>query len=357
MKIAHPYLKSFFLTTLIILLIVVPRAPRKGPKKFELPSIKKVFISSYGEHDAIHRLIYHGLFGFRQQMAEADVLIVGNSHAELGFSAKQISRELSNTLNRQVKVFNLGVGWGEAFPFHKQVMRKQGVQCKLLLLELFATLEDRMTDQGKSALSENKLTAYMKVFDAWAVVAKDWLLDGILPRITYNRKSDGRRVFLKERFLAYPVGIRTWQHGDVWDYWLPFYGSTYQNTPTSLITYAKLKDKKRKKRDIELTERILDPTFLSEKQLYVMTAIVPSNINAHAYCAPVQTLGLPYVDISFQDVPLYDGAHTNHVGRSLVTHRLLEQWQKHPQSPFSQSMQLIENCKGGGVLDKQRSSL
>src|SRR5580704_19454026 len=69
--------------------------PAESIPKFPLPDMRRVFISSYGDRDAVHRLFYFGLFGFDRRIGNADMLIMGNSRAELGFSAGRISAAFS----------------------------------------------------------------------------------------------------------------------------------------------------------------------------------------------------------------------------------------------------------------------
>ena len=291
-------------------------------RKFEVPDFSKVFISSYGDKDAVHRIYYFGLFGFDRRIAEADMLIMGNSHAELGLSAGQISAALS-TPEKPYKAMNLAMGWGEGFPFAKALLKHQRLQNKSIILEIYATLVRSFSVVGKPVLSEDRFTAWIRSIETSACAMKDWFLDGKLPRITFS-KGD----FVVGRFLAYPVGLRQLETGDVYDYWIPGWGAVYRNTPEKLISYAKPPEFRPLTDDyLAQSENVLDAEMLKANQLDVWATLLPSNelyqADAEIY---TKALHLPFLPIAFDDVKIYDSYHANAEGRHTATRHLLDQF-------------------------------
>ncbi|MEO8400909.1 MAG: hypothetical protein ABI597_03795 [Gammaproteobacteria bacterium] len=341
MKSAGAYYGGLFASLIILVMIAVCFAPKGGPAKFSLPP-SDVFVSSYGAQDAIHRIIYQGLFGFGTRMANADVLIVGNSHAELGFSAEQISKALSFQAGHLIKVMNLAVGWGESFSFQKRVFDNNNLKCKVVLLELYRTLtQTNFSNVGRPILLEDRITSYVKVLETWTVLRRDWLLDGIFPRITYANNK-----FVVQRFLMYPVGFRKWANGDVFDYWIPGWGAVFQKTPAFLISYPKVAEHKRTG-DVELIRDMLNLTLLHNRNLQIVTTLIPSNkVDQALYVEPIQQLGLPYIKISYDGIELYDWAHVNSAGRLLATSKMLTQWRNNPVQNSSQALQSLNSCLG-----------
>lgn len=315
------YFGSFFASLILSFLLATHFAPINTIAKFTPPPWN-VFVGYYGDHNAIHRIIYHGLFSFGKRMQEADVLILGNSHAELGLSAEKISEQLSARVGKPIKVMNLGVGWGEPYVFHKQVLEHNKLHDKTLLIEVFETLySETMSLIARPVLQESKLASYSHVFETWLLAYRDWLLDGVLPRVTLINSQ-----FTLDRFLAYPIGFRQWKNGDVWDYWFPYYGQIYQKTPAKLVTYPIMTNKK--KGDIALFNRILDTSFLNHHHFHIITTFVPANQDYEYYVSPPKKLGLTFLDIPNKGIELYDQAHTNSAGREAATMGLLNKWVK-----------------------------
>lgn len=317
----HAYLIPLLISIAISFLLAMHFTPKQEFPKFTLPP-RHIFIGDYGNNDVIHRVTYQGLFKFGERMQKADVLILGSSHAELGLSAEKISQQLSTQLGRRIRVMNLGVGWGEAYAFQKQVLKHNHFTNKTLLIEVYETLNwDAITLIGQPVLKESKLTSYMHVFETWSLVYRDWLLDGILPRLTL---SDSQ--FSIQRFLTYPVGFRSWKTGDVWDYWFPNHGLVYRNTPSELVTYPVLIANKTVGNP-ELFNHILDPVFLKQQHLRVLTTFVPTDKTDYEYYVqPPQKLGIPFIHIPNESIALYDGGHTNSNGREAATTGLIKSW-------------------------------
>ena len=63
MKTMHAYAVTLLLSFVCGFLIAKHFIPETTIPKSSLPS-RHVFVSSYGDHDTIHRIIYHGLFHF-----------------------------------------------------------------------------------------------------------------------------------------------------------------------------------------------------------------------------------------------------------------------------------------------------
>jgi hypothetical protein len=327
-------------------------APQQQTAVFPLRLLSKGFISSYGDRDVIHRVLYFGLFGFDRKLAEADVIIGGTSHAELGISAMTMSRTLTEKLGRPVKVVNMAMGWGEPLPFSMQVIRKRDIRCKAMIFDLYYTLSPQESEVAGPTVHTNKISAISNILDTWLAVVKDWMLDGALPRIWVWRG----KVQI-ERYLSNVVGVRRWNNGDVYEYWHPRYGSVYRHTPAELLkdpqvgsttdnimdpTLAgviKNGDVTAEKRTLdieEFTRRLIDPTF----------TIVPyKSYQLDGYELLANQLKIPLVIFPIGGIKMYDFFHTNSDGRELVTERIVENWMKNPDLPVSTALGRRDQCR------------
>lgn len=339
MTYTNTYFFTFILSVLTVLFISHHYAPHSAIKKFSLPP-KNVFASSYGDHDVIHRVAYNGLFNFGKRLREADIIIIGNSHAELGISAELISKYLSKKYNRKIKVINMGFGWAEGYPFAKQAIINNHLKCKVLLIDTYYTLNrDLISDVAKPVLKESSITSYIKVLEAWTLLIKDWLFDGYFPRITYLNAK-----FNFQRYLAYPVGFRRWKDGDVWDYWMPYFGTIYQHTPQNLITYPTLLFSKQKG-DSQFVKNILDTDLLNKLKIKVFTTLTPTtDLDFDLFYNPIKELGLPFIQVPYNTAEMYDGYHANANGRRSITENLLKAWISNDTFALAQNLENLSTC-------------
>jgi hypothetical protein len=318
-------LRTYWVTTFVSFALSAGVAavftPVESIPKFPLPDMRRVFISSYGDRDAVHRLFYFGLFGFDRRIANADMLIMGNSHAELGLSAERIGAAFS-TPQKPYRVMNLGIGWGEGFPFDKELLKRQHLRNKSILLELYAMLVDRYSVVGGPILAEARFAAWVRVVETWASTFNDWTLDGILPRISYVNQR-----FVVGRFLAYPVGLRLLETGDVFDYWIPNWGEVYRVTPQKLISRPDPPVPVPLTGDYLAQSRyVLDADMMRANRLTVLTTLMPSSeIHQPDSRSLADALHVPFLPIAFGDITLYDGYHANADGRNRATEHLVEE--------------------------------
>ena len=103
---------------------------REQPAETGLPAFRARCLSAYAVgHSAGHTdhyFFHFGLFGVGDRIKNADVLIVGSSHAIFGLSAERIAAALSERWGRPVTVFNMALGFGEGIGFSRDSPEQHG---------------------------------------------------------------------------------------------------------------------------------------------------------------------------------------------------------------------------------------
>ena len=108
-----------FLPTAVVFLIwlhlIWKHDYRKLQPRMGAPVWGKTYVALYdfsSDHGNIDYYLFHtGIFGFRQRINEADLLLFGTSHVQFGLSAGQLAEKLSAAEGRPIKVFNLARAW------------------------------------------------------------------------------------------------------------------------------------------------------------------------------------------------------------------------------------------------------
>lgn len=287
-----------------------------------LPDLTEAYIATYGGHSADHYLFHHGSFGFGQRIRNADILLVGNSHPELGFSAEAISDQLSRRLGRPITVFNMGLPHGEGYDFAWRTIRANELRCSLLVIELYHILAPKnLTSIGAEAVRVNSVAAAFRVLDIWLHFAKDWLLDPMIQRLEVSSPTG----WAMSRYLKGSVIFRRWQTGDVWELWLAARGgSIYRTTPEGLVSFAK-PGQDPYAGPLSTPHAFLRASDLQAQALQALTTLVPYvNYEPEKAKSDSAQIGLPFIDLDPTGITLYDGVHANRDGRSVVTQRLID---------------------------------
>src|SRR4029079_14864429 len=195
-----------------------------NPPKPPIRVWDRTYLSAYvGLLD--HYLFKFGLFGIGDRIRNAEVLILGSSHAEFGLSAETISAALSAHRGRTVAAFNLGVA-SDGMGFAREILEANKAQGQTLIVDLYANNQGDLSAAAQKALHTDILCAYVAVAALTADYVKDWLFDGLLPRINFGLGARMRA----DRFL-YAVITRRRDNGDVIEVWAPVQGRLFQSAP------------------------------------------------------------------------------------------------------------------------------
>jgi hypothetical protein len=291
-----------------------------NPPKPAIPIWGHTYLSAYRTGHFDHYLFRFGLFGFGDRIRNADVLILGSSHAMFGISAEAISTALSERQGRTVTAFNLATGAGEGMGFAREILEANKTQAQTLLLDLYSNERGLPSEVAQKALRANILGAYIAVAAPTTEFVRDWLFDGFLPRINFGLGASLR----VDRFLQ-PVITRRRDNGDLDDVWTPEQGSLFQDPPAKLI--SSLPTDSPQLRGAHPTLLPEYGAYLVSKDLSVVLTLIPyDGYRLDEAKRVAEEIGRPFLPVEPKDLQSLDGGHLTAASRTVATRRLIDRW-------------------------------
>ena len=268
---------------------------------------------------AEHYLFYHGLFGFGDRLRHSDMILLGSSHTIFGISAKALSGGLS-TSEAPVKVYNMGLVYGEGSVFAFSTLERNKVRDKKVLVDLF-TLQagDHVSAYAAGVERSSRFHAYFQIAKINVVFMKDWFLDRWLPAVGIV----GRK-FVPHRFLNGYYELREVATGDASYLWKPETGELWPcpakpNPYPTADYFSQLPN-----HGVQFPP---GSRALAEKGgLRPIFTLVPYSGYELASHAGLE----PFLPLSHEGLTYYDEGHVTGAGAALVTSRLLEALRKPP---------------------------
>jgi len=266
-----------------------------------------------------HYFFKFGLFGFGDRIRNAEVLILGSSHAEFALSAEIVSAALSARRGHSVAAFNLAVA-ADGMGFAREIVEANKVQGRTLIVDLYATNQGGLSDAAQKALHTDILGAYVAVASLTADYVKDWLFDGLLPRINFGLGAGTRA----DRFL-YAVITRRPDNGDLVEVWAPVQGRLFQNAPEK--TTSKIPTNSAQLKGPPPTLLPEYAAYLASRKFSVGLTLIPyDGYRLDEAKRFAEQIGTPFIEIAPDDLQSYDPGHLDAVGRDVATRRLIDRW-------------------------------
>lgn len=289
-----------------------------NPPKPPIRVWDRTYLSAYvGLLD--HYLFKFGLFGVGDRIRNAEVLILGSSHAEFGLSAETISTMLSARRGRPVAAFNLGVA-SDGTGFAREILEANKAQGQALIVDLYANNQGRLSGAAQKAMQTDIFGAYVAVAALTADYVKDWLFDGLLPRINFGLGARMRA----DRFL-YAVITRRRDNGDVVEVWAPVQGRLFQNVPEKTVTKVPTNSTQLKGPPPTLLPEYA--AYLASRKFSVGLTLIPyDGYRLDEAKRFAEQIGVPFVEIVPDDLQAFDPSHLDAVGRDVATRRLIDRW-------------------------------
>jgi hypothetical protein len=292
----------------------------KLPARPPFPQTRAGYISSYGDGGyVVHYLYLYGLFGMGPRMQASDVILLGPSHVELGLSAAALSRELSASTGRPVRVYNLGVGYGDSVPFDKDVLDANGVRNKPAVVDLYMPYGDDISAYAKKVEASTTFAAYLTVGDLWLRAGDDWLLDPWLP--SFRLISDQSAPTIKTSRMLRAIMIRRWENGDMLNIWQPENGFIYANSPPAWNLPFTQDDPRQydHAHDMVLSEKMV--ANLKSRAIRPIYTLIPYD----GYLpGTAPALAQPFLTLTPDGLTFIDTNHLNASGREIATQRLFD---------------------------------
>jgi len=278
------------------------------------PNWRQEYPSAYRGVSVTHGLLSRGLLGMGRRLRDADVLLSGSSHAEFGFSAAELSADLRRQ-GVSAKAYNIGVGWGEGFAFPAALIDRHDLRHKVIIVELFRVVEP-LTEVGRRALHDNAAAILVRVFNTWLSFAADRALDGILAQL---ETKDGQVTIARR--LDQSLIYRRWADGDVSEYWTPERGRMYFGS--NQLFYRPDPNAKAEALEPSALRRTLDQNRLRQRDLTLFVTFIPFVFDSgRGHLEAAEQIAASVIPIRGDKVELCDGAHTNVVGRTIVTDQI-----------------------------------
>jgi hypothetical protein len=275
-----------------------------------LPVPGKTYVSAATGGQTDHYLFYFGLFDFGKRMRNADFLMFGSSHMEFDLSAGQLTEAFS-TDGRSAVGLNLGLGSAEGMPFAQKIIERNNLTGKLVLLEPFTALNGGLSAQAEAALSLDAVGAYVAVTKIWTDYFRDWLLDGRVVRIAFDKTSG----FYRRHFFEQLIVLRDWKTGDVTEAWSPRDGELFKDPPSGI---ARPLESGPLIGDFWLGMGIRDS--LAARRLAPVVVIVPfQGYRPENARRLAREGGFPFVELSSDGLLFWDNNHLTASGRALAT--------------------------------------
>ena len=311
MKTARAFTLRFWLCAIAAALAcVLALPPRGGAPRPPFPLSMEAYLSSYRGESADHYLLGLGILGFGQRMRDSELLVFGSSHAQLGLSAAQLGK----------RAFNAGLGYGEGIAFFRDIVDRNDLSGKALLVDIYNWRGDGVSDIAAGVRQAGPVQGYVRVGKVWGRAVSDWLLDGLIPCAEYR---DGE--FTSVRCVDWLM-LRRWTDGDMHEWWSPTLGALYRDVPPALT--RRFAPQAAREAPVEYSGpfgRAFPPSFLAQRALKPVLTLVPYPAGDATWAATqAQKLGLPFATISPEGLEFTaDRHHLTAAGRTEATRRLL----------------------------------
>lgn len=291
------------------------------------------YVADYsGAGSAPHYLFRYGIFGMSERLKKSDVLLLGSSHVQMGFSAAQLGEALSAENKRPVRVYNLGLGFTEGIGFDREILRANDLRNKTVLVDLFQPNGEDISAYGKKVEGASALSAYLRVLQMWTTCAGDELLDPFLPRF-YPQDVTGattpglpppRRilgVLVAPRRYLLTLTTRSWETGDVALIWTSVAGTVSVDPPEPLnVAYGKGEAAYNDLTNTGVFFPAQEQGLFREFNLKAIYTLLPYE---GFRSAKVPAEATPYVALAPEGLKFYDGMHLTAESRVLATELLI----------------------------------
>jgi hypothetical protein len=264
---------------------------------FPIPGHEYVSATRDGQTD--HSLFFFNLFGFGDRIKNSDALVVGSSHSEFGINAAMLSRD---------RGFNMALGGGEGLSFAATLLRKYPPHPSFIAVDPFAPDPNGPSTEAARVLTFTPADSYRRVFSIWSGFLRDWMLQGLLPRVTI---ANGGPVFES------PIGsviVRDWRTADV----TAVYSSAGEVFSDPSKGHLMLKGPVWN----NFAPTAGDLSAMKAKVIVVTALPYPSFSDAIAR-ETADRLGAQFVPIDAEGLQFWDFHHLNRVSRDEVTARLI----------------------------------
>lgn len=165
--------------------------PGGYPRPFKISSDHDpgadAFFVSRGHHELSHLVLYHDIGSSIEHARDADILIIGNSRAQLGFSEKVMVAEAEK---QGLRIFNLAVGHADSAHFARDLLNRHDLRPRILIANggpfFFG---NKYSNWAQEVVNMSRWEAHKTFFEyslAWQLESR---LHHYLPYLSYFERS------------------------------------------------------------------------------------------------------------------------------------------------------------------------
>jgi hypothetical protein len=144
------------------------------------------FFVSRGHHELSHLALYHDIGSSIDNARNADILIIGNSRAQLGFSEKVFVGEAEKL---GLSVFNLAVGHADSARFARDLLRRFDLRPRILIANGGPFFYgNNYSPWAQEVVAMSRWEAYKTFFEYSLVWQAESRLHRYLPYLSYFKK-------------------------------------------------------------------------------------------------------------------------------------------------------------------------
>lgn len=199
----------------------LPLRPGEYPRSQTIPELMEpgsdTFFATTTGHDLSHIVLYHDIGESIANARSADILIVGNSRAQLGWHEEVLQVEAERL---GLKIFNLAVGHGDAARFALELIRKHDLRPRILICSGGPFMfNDRLSEWAREVVEMSPWEARKIAWERQAAWKLGTFVHAYLPRLDYfdqpltswwvhyRSENTGWWRNLLEPDYRYPVGF------------------------------------------------------------------------------------------------------------------------------------------------------
>ncbi len=275
--------------------------PRTQSLSLSRAPVDGEFFVSHGNNEQSHLALYHGIGPSIHYARQADILIVGNSRAQLGLSESVFTTQAQSL---GLSVFNLAVGHVGRIGFALDVIRRHDLRPRLVIVNggppVYRDIYSPWAEEVVGMTGWQARKAYFETFAGWQLRSR---LGQVMPRLEY---------FVEKHYRW--VHYRSEQTG-----W-------YRNLQVPSQRY-RVKDQAgmRKHPSSVAMARELQDELASWGGRMVLTIVPFARVNTGHLPVISEALGVSYIVPSFEGLETADGSHLAPASADIVSERIWRQ--------------------------------
>lgn len=253
----------------------------------------------WGLTETHYYVLYHGIGPSVANARQADIVLLGDSRALLGFDWRQVE---AFSRAHGVRIFNLAIDGATGWEFPLAIMKKHGIHPKAVVFTVPSFVANAMFQAAKEAMDTSWLTSFKYVLSGETL----WRVKNAAALVS--------------------------QPGFTWLYPRQSFNATYRSTLSGCWFRDDWLDSPHmpiKQADAPCLKEYALPGELTQAFKQWGTSVIVGNIPSGGWCpgqeqALAEQIGGEGVGVDTDDLRTYDGSHLDKASSEAYTRRFLE---------------------------------